>query len=163
MARKRWTKSWEKSKERFEESKERLEDVPEELAEKGEEVLERGEELRKDVEKRSTELAERLRDGTLKTVYKTSAATLSAAANWGDRVPFVRQQANTLRDRADSLREAEEAVERPPIDDYDELNVREVADELDDLSDYQLQKVRRYEEANKDRVTVLRDVDRLLG
>lgn len=58
----------------------------------------------------------------------------------------------------------EEKVELdPPLEGYDELNVRKVADLLETLDPEQLKRVREYEAATKNRVTVLRAVDKLLA
>lgn len=148
---------------RFNLSKERLEDFQTELLHKGEDVCGQGARLRNELEQRSTKVAGRLRDASLTKIYDLGAATLSRAAEWSDRVPVVSEGAGELRERAEALQTAREDVKRPPIDDYDDLNVKQVAEALDGLSVYELEKVRRYEEANKDRVTVLRDVERRVG
>ena len=51
-------------------------------------------------------------------------------------------------------------VTRPPIADYDELNVKQVSAALEGLALVSLERVVRYERAHKDRVTVYRAVDR---
>jgi hypothetical protein len=57
---------------------------------------------------------------------------------------------------------AEQAAEAVvfPIEDYDELNVEEVSERLEDLSVEELQLVRDYEERNKKRETLLEQMDR---
>jgi hypothetical protein len=50
-----------------------------------------------------------------------------------------------------------------PIEGYDEMNVEEVKDELDDLSDGDLKKVKSYEEDHKNRKTLLEQLHRKLG
>lgn len=129
-------------------SKERLQDLQKDL-----------EARRDNLEARSNKAVGRLRDASLTTIYEFGANTLDRAAELSDRVPVVRGGAEGLRKRAESLKDAGEAVQKPPIEDYDELNVKQVADALDGLSAYELEKVRRYEEAHKNRVTVLRDVE----
>jgi hypothetical protein len=47
-----------------------------------------------------------------------------------------------------------------PIEDYDNLNVGEIVEQLDNLSADELQKVRAYEEQNKNRDTLLEQIDR---
>jgi predicted solute-binding protein len=47
-----------------------------------------------------------------------------------------------------------------PIEGYDELNVEEVSARLDALSSEELREVRDYEERNKNRETVLEQLDR---
>ena len=49
-----------------------------------------------------------------------------------------------------------------PIHNYDELNVEEVGKQLDNLSAQELREVRRYEKSNKNRETVIAQVDRKL-
>ena len=49
-----------------------------------------------------------------------------------------------------------------PIVNYDELNVEEVGNELDNLSAQELREVREYEKANKNRETVIGQIDRKL-
>lgn len=55
-----------------------------------------------------------------------------------------------------------ERLSSPGIDGYDGLNVKQVNDHLDGLDTYGLSKLRFYERANKNRVTVLREVERRL-
>jgi hypothetical protein len=49
-----------------------------------------------------------------------------------------------------------------PIAGYDELNVEEVGNQLDNLSAQELREVREYEKANKNRETVVGQIDRKL-
>ncbi|CAN5608113.1 hypothetical protein BH24ACT21_BH24ACT21_12290 [soil metagenome] len=49
-----------------------------------------------------------------------------------------------------------------PIAGYDELNVEEVGKAIDNLSAQELQEVREYEKANKNRETVIGQIDRKL-
>ena len=46
------------------------------------------------------------------------------------------------------------------IEDYDDLNVAEIVEQLDNLSVDELQRVRAYEQQNKDRETLLERIDR---
>ncbi len=46
------------------------------------------------------------------------------------------------------------------IEDYDDLNVAEIVEQLDTLSVDELQRVRAYEQQNKDRETLLEQIDR---
>ena len=62
---------------------------------------------------------------------------------------------------ADATREsANIASGRPPIEGYDEMNVEEISGRLDSLSVEELRLVRDYEERNKNRETVLEQLDR---
>ena len=49
-----------------------------------------------------------------------------------------------------------------PIPNYDELNVEEVKDRLDDLTAAQIREVREYEKRNKNRETLIEQFDRKL-
>lgn len=55
------------------------------------------------------------------------------------------------------------AVRTPPIPGYDELNVKQVNEHLDELGYLDLLKVRRYEQAHKARKTVIDGIDRELA
>lgn len=57
---------------------------------------------------------------------------------------------------------ARESAHKPPIEDYDELNVEEIEKRLDGLSGRDLEQVRRYERANGNRKTLLESLDRKL-
>ena len=133
-------------------SKERIEELQQGLVTKREEL-----------EKRSTKTAGRLKDASLTTIYEFGANTLGRAAELSEGVPVVGGRADGLRKQAESLKEASAKVQRPPIEGYDDLNVQEVSQALEGLNAYELEKVRRYEEANKDRVTVIRAIDSLIG
>ncbi len=148
---------------RFNGARERLETFQDDLVHRRDDVCDRGAELRRQIEQRSTTAAGRLRDASLTTIYEFGASTLSTAAELTGKVPVVGSGAEGLRERAEALQSASRDVQRPPIDDYDDLNVRQVSEALDGLTVYELAKVREYEEANKDRVTVLRDVKRRIG
>jgi uncharacterized membrane-anchored protein YhcB (DUF1043 family) len=58
---------------------------------------------------------------------------------------------------------AEAAAGQPPIDGYDELTVEEVTSRLEGLSEAELRRVRNYEQRNKNRETIIAQVDRRLG
>jgi hypothetical protein len=59
---------------------------------------------------------------------------------------------------------AESVAGQLPIDGYDELNVDEITRRLGDLTVDQLQKVKHYEERNKNRSTLIEEIDsRLTG
>ena len=53
-----------------------------------------------------------------------------------------------------------ETITRPPIAGYADLNVKQVSQALDGLDLVSLERVVRYEQAHKDRVTVYRAVER---
>jgi hypothetical protein len=64
--------------------------------------------------------------------------------------------ANTTRDTADI------AAGRPPFSDYDEMNVDEITEQLDGLSEAELRRTRIYEQGNKNRDTLIAQMDRRL-
>jgi len=55
---------------------------------------------------------------------------------------------------------AQRVAPRVSIEDYDNLNVAEIVEQLDNLSVDELQRVRLYEQQNKDRDTLLEQIDR---
>jgi hypothetical protein len=65
---------------------------------------------------------------------------------------------------ADATRtSAEIAAGRPPIEGYDEMNVDEITEQLDDLSEAELRRTRNYEQGNKNRETLITEIDRRLA
>jgi len=58
---------------------------------------------------------------------------------------------------------AESAAGQPPIGGYDEMNVEEVSSRLEGLSEAELRRVRNYEQRNKNRETLIAQIDRRLG
>jgi hypothetical protein len=62
--------------------------------------------------------------------------------------------ADTARDTADI------AAGRPPFSDYDEMNVEEITEQLDRLSETELRRTRNYEQGNKNRQTLIAEMDR---
>jgi hypothetical protein len=75
----------------------------------------------------------------------------------------IDQSAEVLTERAHTMAERRAQLERPAIASYDELNVQQVHAALGGLSRYELLKLTEYERAHKNRVTVLREVERLLA
>ena len=64
---------------------------------------------------------------------------------------------------ADATREtADIAAGRPPFSDYDEMNVEEITEQLDGLSEAELRRTRNYEQGNKNRQTLVAEMDRRL-
>ena len=57
---------------------------------------------------------------------------------------------------------AESVAGQPPIDGYDEMNIEEVTSRLDGLSEAELRRVRNYEQGNKNRETLIAEIDRRL-
>lgn len=140
-----------------------LQELQQAVQKGGDDVVQRSAQWKKEFGERTSVMAGTLRDASLTRIYGVGATTLERAAQWGDAVPVLGGQAAKLRESAQALEGARQDVQRPPIADYDELNVKQVNQALEGLSTYELEKVRSYEAANKDRVTVLRAVDSLLG
>jgi gas vesicle protein len=64
---------------------------------------------------------------------------------------------------ADATRDtANIAAGRPPFSDYDEMNVEEITEQLDSLSEAELRRTRNYEQGNKNRQTLIAEMDRRL-
>ena len=64
---------------------------------------------------------------------------------------------------ADATREsADIAAGRPPFSDYDEMNVEEITEQLDSLSEAELRRTRNYEQGNKNRQTLVAEMDHRL-
>ena len=59
-----------------------------------------------------------------------------------------------------TLTAAEAAMEQPPIDGYDEMTVDEVSRRLEGSSGEELGRMREYERRNKNRTTLLEQIDR---
>ena len=62
-----------------------------------------------------------------------------------------------------ALEESPADAEELPIEEYDSLNVEQISQRLEELSDEELEQLRRYEGANKNRRTLLRRLDERLG
>ncbi len=75
--------------------------------------------------------------------------------------------ADTTRATADITADATSdtadiAAGRPPFSDYDEMNVDEITEQLDGLSEAELRRTRNYEQGNKNRETLIAQIDRKL-
>jgi hypothetical protein len=58
---------------------------------------------------------------------------------------------------------AQRVATKVSIEDYDDLNVAEIVEQLDNLSVGELQRVRAYEQQNKDRNTLLEQIERKIN
>jgi len=131
-------------------------------------IVDRTRQIKTDLDRRRNRAVGKLRDNSLDRIYNVSeqalltAATVVEKAGKVTHVDALEGRAERLRDRANELEDARTGLQRPAIENYDELNVKKVNAQLDGLSTYELEKLRAYEAANKNRVTVLREVDRLL-
>src|SRR5215217_2081539 len=63
----------------------------------------------------------------------------------------------------EGLQSAQKATSEVPIEGYDEMNVSEVAQQVDSLSADELQRVRDYERRNKNRETLLGQIDQRIN
>ncbi len=76
-----------------------------------------------------------------------------------EELETVRAYEKLTKDRETLLYEIERNISFP-IEGYDELNVDEISEQLDDLSEEELRRVRDYERRNKDRDTLLEQLER---
>lgn len=108
-----------------------------------------------------------LRDSSRQLAFRVASSSLHTASSLLERAPVkpapITRSAERLQRCASFWGERERAVDAPSLEGYDELNVKQVNAALDSLDVYQLEKLRAYEAANKNRVTILREVDRLLA
>lgn len=123
--------------------REELKDAPERLRKRGREVQERvGErlhELKEEGEERAWTAETRVLEEAGKVIDKASGLPV---------VSRVAPSAGRL------VQERLEAVTRPPVPDFDDLNARNAAQAARGLSRVDLQKLLRYEKAHKNRKTV---------
>jgi hypothetical protein len=67
-----------------------------------------------------------------------------------------------LQAEATAPEQSRAGEEELPIEDYDSLNVKQISERLERLSDEEVEQLRRYEAANKNRSTLLRRLDERL-
>jgi uncharacterized protein YicC (UPF0701 family) len=80
-----------------------------------------------------------------------------------DRLDKLSQEIEILSAKIDEEIQHEKGVTPAPIEGYDDLNAKDIIAKLGALSADELKVVRTYEAAHEDRVTILREVDRLLA
>ncbi len=97
--------------------------------------------------------AESTREGA-RTLSDTTAGLLGTAT--GAVGATAGAAADATRDTANI------AAGRPPIEGYDEMNVEEIAERLAGLSEAELRRTRNYEQGNKNRQTLIAEIDRRL-
>lgn len=90
--------------------------------------------------------------------------TMLEGAAKGPAVPVRMISVGKLRLEAWKAQVAKlcERLSQPQVEGYDGLNVKQVNAQLDQLSVYDLAKLKLYEQARKNRVTILREVERRL-
>ena len=133
---------------------------------------ERAEQLRQQAQRRRRHLVHRgelaagqAKESALKALSARSITALDSTASalkWAPQVALVRRGVERLDAAIEKIEEFNTALEKPSIKDYDELNVHQVNAALEELDAYELNKIKRYEMANKDRVTIQREIERLL-
>ena len=89
-----------------------------------------------------------------RTLSDTTAGLLGTAT--GAASATAGAAADVTRDTADI------AAGRPPFSDYDDMNVDEITEQLDSLSEAELRRTRNYEQSNKNRQTLIAEIDRRL-
>jgi len=110
----------------------------------------------------ASQTAQQVTDVANQAGQQGAQATSQAAQQGGQVANQVAQQA--ARSEEQVAREGAVAAQRVAtgvsIEDYDNLNVGEIVEQLDNLSVDELQWVRAYEQQNKDRETLLEQIDR---
>lgn len=128
------------------------------------ELTERAEKLRNQFTIQQDLILGRVRETSYDQFYSWSGAATRAAAEASERLPLLGKKLQaSLNERAEQLDAARDALSRPALEGYDELNVREITAALENLSAYEIEKIRLYEQANKNRVTVIRAADERLS
>ena len=132
------------------------------------------------LQERNVRFAQGLVDGTIKELRHQAESNRAMTQELVDRAERQRDAFQTLFEESveaymdlayapfsyykEGLRlvEAEVIGGGFPIPNYDELNVEEVKDRLDDLTAVQIREVREYEKRNKNRETLIEHFDRKL-
>ena len=150
---------------------ERRQRLQENLTQRRELLVQKTTDLRSDIERRRDLTVGRLRTQSLDRLYDLGALTFTNVADLiarlqdmtPIRIGLLDQGADELRSRAEGFTSARQALQHPAIENYDALNVASVNGALAALNAYDLDVVYKYEMANKNRVTVLREIERLLN
>jgi uncharacterized protein (DUF433 family) len=110
----------------------------------------------------ASQTAQQATDVAKQAGQQGAQAASQATQQGGQAANQVAQQA--VRGEEQVAREGAVAAQRVApgvsIEDYDNLNVAEIVEQLDNLSVEELQRVRAYEQQNKDRETLLEQIDR---
>ena len=102
----------------------------------------------------------RYREGTQRAAESASTLSDTTAGLVGTATGVAGATAGAA---ADATRDtANIAAGRPPIEGYDEMNVEEIAERLAGLSEAELRRTRNYEQGNKNRQTLIAEIDRRL-
>jgi hypothetical protein len=145
--------------------------LQDEVVERKEEILSKGKTVAKRLDQQRDFALGSFRDSSRQGLFQAGQALLLRAAGLMERannitpqkVSLVERGIDQLKQGADVLSVAEGGIAQPAIEGYDELNVHKIVEALRHLSPYEVQKTGTYEAANKNRVTVLREVRRQLA
>ena len=143
--------------------------VQQEIERRVEETRDRVDALRVEMDRRKSVAVGSVKDEAATRALTASEVALATASGLLGRIhsasplkiDAVKARTRRLASCARHMARRREAIASPPIEGYDELNVKKVNAALEGLSFYDLKKVAAYEEANKNRVTVLREIERL--
>ena len=104
------------------------------------------------------------REGTQRAAGSAQEGARAGSQAVTDVVGTATGAAGAMADTtAEAMRSAAEtATGQPPIAGYDEMNVEEIAGRLDGLSEAELRRTRNYEQGNKNRQTLIAEMDRRL-
>lgn len=144
--------------------------VPTKVAEQGQQLLDelgrtpaRLASARSDVRRFVRRNVYAARDRGETNLFTLQLQALEAASDLVDRAAGVKGL-SVVSDNAKSwLGKVEHAVLHPPLEGYDDLNVRTINRALRDLDRFGLLRVRTYESAHKNRKTILDAVEREMG
>ncbi len=105
----------------------------------------------------------RYREGTQRAAGGAREGARTLADTTAGLLGTATGAAGTAGTAADATRKtADIASGRPPIEGYDEMNVEEITGRLDSLSEAELRRTRNYEQGNKNRQTLIAEMDRRL-
>ncbi len=143
--------------------------VQQELERRVEETRDRVDALRVEMDRRKSVAVGSVKDEAASRAFTASETALSTASSLLGRIhsasplkiDAVKARTRRLASCAKGMARRRDAIAAPPIEGYDALNVKKVNASLEGLSFYDLRKVAAYEVANKNRVTVLREIERL--
>jgi len=141
--------------ERVKEGLGKLEDMPDRLRDAPEKLQTRSQEVGRKLRERLGEL----RDEGEERAWEIEKRALEAAGGLIERASEVPMVAGVAPKVEGAVQDRLGKITQPPIDGYDELNVKSIRIAMGELDRLDLVKVARYEEAHKNRKTVLRDIE----
>lgn len=144
----------------------RVAEARSELERRGELFVEQARAVSKELSQRQAIALGAARDQSVALVYTNASRALGGASQILGAAPSL-APISRGQERLDGCsrhwQRQHDALFAPPVSEYDELNVKQVNAAIAELDVYSLVKTRDYEAANKNRVTVLREIDRLLA